>query len=103
MVSNFSAKYYQKKKNQSKITKKIRIRYQNLSEEEKEKQQEHSRDRYKILPEHEMQMLFEYRKNVIKCRKTLCNICNALFLKVLSWCFILFLVGSPYKRLLLSM
>lgn len=55
-------KYYQKKKNkkkQSKIWRKACERYQDVSEEEKNKKTEYGREWYKNLSQHEKQKLVE--------------------------------------------
>ena len=60
MSRELSAGYY--KKNKEKIHKKSRKRYQNLTEEEKNKKQEYGCERYKNLSEDEKQKLVECRK-----------------------------------------
>ena len=44
-------------------------RYQDISEEEKEKKRQHGRERYKNLSEDEEQKLVEYRKKNYRIRK----------------------------------
>ena len=51
MFKKSSAKYYQKK--QRKVSKKAGERYQDLSEEKKNKKVQYGRERYKNLPEDE--------------------------------------------------
>ena len=68
MTRQASAKYYQK--NKEKVEKKkSRKRYQNLSEEEKNKRQEYGHERYKNLSEDEKQKLVEYRKRYYEMLK----------------------------------
>ena len=52
------------------LQKKFCEKYQNLSEEEKNKGvSQHRCEHYKILPEDEKQMLVDYIKNIIECKK----------------------------------
>ena len=52
-----------------KTTKKTCERYQNLSKEEKEKEQQYGRERSKNLSKDEKQKLAEYRKKYFRIRK----------------------------------
>ena len=52
-----------------KTTKKACERYQNLSKEEKEKEQQYGRERSKNLSKDEKQKLAEYRKKYFRIRK----------------------------------
>ena len=71
------------KTNKERLQKSACERYQNLSEEENQKQQQFSWEWYKNLHENGKQRLVEYRKN-IKCRKIKCFI---ILLKMLGWWF----------------
>ena len=68
MSKNSSGKYYQ---NNKEILKKAHERYQNLSEEEKEKKQQYRRERYKNIPEDGKQKLVEYRRKYFKMRENI--------------------------------
>ena len=63
MPKDSSARYYQK------IQKKSCERYQNFSEEGKNKKRECGRKRYKNLSENEKQKLVDYRKKYYEMRK----------------------------------
>ena len=65
MTRQASAKYYQKTK--KRLKKKSRKRYQNLSEEEKNKRREYGHERYKNLSEDEKQKLVSIEKDIMKC------------------------------------
>ena len=60
MSKKKSVKYYQN--NRERLQKKARERYQDLSEEEKNKTQQYVHERYKNLSENKKQRLVEYRK-----------------------------------------
>ena len=61
-------KYYQKHK--ARLRKEVRKRYQNLSEEEKDKTaKKNVRDRYQNIPEEKKQKLREYMKKYYLAHK----------------------------------
>ena len=68
MSKNSSAKYHQDNNERLKKrpVKDIKIFLK------KERNQKHSRERYKNLSEDEKKKLFEYKKNIIKWEKALC-------------------------------
>ena len=67
MSKDSSAKYYQN--NKERLQKKSRERYQSLCEKERGKKQKCGREGYKILTENEKQKLVEYRKKYYNMRK----------------------------------
>ena len=65
---NFFPIYKNTRNTKKGFNKKAHERYQDLSEEQKNKKQKYSRKQYKNLSEDEKQRLVEYRKNCIKMR-----------------------------------
>ena len=63
MSKTLSVKYYQE--NKERLQKKYCEAYQNPSKEEKVKNQQYGRERYKIISEDEKQKLVEYRKKIL--------------------------------------
>ena len=66
MSKNYQVKVIQKIK---KDYKKTHERHQNISKEEKEKEQQYGHERYKNLSEDEKQELVEYRKKHYRMKK----------------------------------
>ena len=64
---NWSAKYYAE--NKERLEKTACVRYQNLSEEEEEKQRQYGRECYKNLSEYER--LLRIEENIKECEKVL--------------------------------
>ena len=77
MCTKLSAKYYQE--NKETLHKKACKRYQNLSEEEKEKKEQHGREGNENFSEDEKQKLVEYRKDIEQQKTLYCN-CKKVFL-----------------------
>ena len=70
MYENFlSAKNYQE--NEERLQRKALERYQNLSKEEKEKERQYGRERYKMPQKMKNKNLLSIEKNIIECEKTL--------------------------------
>ena len=67
MSKNVSAKYYQV--NKERLEKRARENYQNVSNEEIEKNRKYGRKRFENLSEDEKQNLVEYRKKYYRMRK----------------------------------
>ena len=59
------------RKNKERLWEKACERYQNLSEEEKNKKENYYRERYRIIRENEKQGLTEYIKSYSKIEKTM--------------------------------
>ena len=66
MLKNLAAKYYQEnKKTLQRQAREISQSLQNLSKEEKEKNQQYRREHYKNLSEDEKQKLVQYKKKIL--------------------------------------
>ena len=77
MYKKSSAKYYQENKEtlQEKLTKVIKV----FLKKKKNEKQQYDRERYQNLSEDEKQKLVEYKKNIIKRKKKLIIIIRTYF------------------------
>ena len=67
MPKDLSARYYQG--SETRLQKRARERYQNLSKEDKEKKQQYGRESYKKFSADGKSKLVEYRKKYYRMRK----------------------------------